>query len=371
MVIAVYINTSPADFFNKDFIPDVFSGLAEQYLQHQFIFIADESVDEKYLTAKNIIPVIAGAVIKKPLLLQYRLNYKIPAILRKYKADIFISAGGFCSLRTRVPQCVIVNDLSFLNQSKYYSNSWLRFYKNNTAKFLGKANAVITTSQFLKEELIGRYSLPAEKIDVVYYCHQQFKPLNEQQKEVVKQTYSNGLEYFLYSGPVHPLQDLTAILKAFSFFKKRQKSNMQLVIASVNTTADNAFIKNLASFKYRNEVKLLDNLPVTTLAQITGAAYTMLYPSIYKSITTPFAEALQSDVPVIAANTIAAKEICGDAAVYLTGGDFNAIADKMMLLFKDEDLRSELINKGRQQAVLNNSKKIGPVIWEALLKCTS
>lgn len=370
MVIAVYINSSPTDFFEKDFIPDIFLRLAKQYPQHQFIFIADKNFAEKFIPSKNIIVVLAGAEIKKPLLLQYQLNYKIPAILRKHKADVFISTGGYCSLRTKVPQCIIINDLSFLKQASFYSNSWLRFYKSNTVKFLNKATTIIATSQCLKNEIVQQYKIAGEKIGVAYYSNENFKPLSEQQKETVKQTYTGGLEYFLYSGPIHPLQGLTVLLKAFSFFKKRQKSNMQLIIASKNAAADNAFIKSLASFKYRNEVKVLDNLPDETLAAITGAAYALVYPSIYKGITAPLTQAMQSDVPSITANAAVAKEIGGGAAVYLNNGDFNDIADKMMLLFKNEDKRNELVTEGRQQAVLHNWNKTDDTIWEAILKCT-
>ena len=109
---------------------------------------------------------------------------------------------------------------------------------------------------------------------------------------------------------------------------------MQLIIASKNAAADHAFIKSLASFKYRNEVKVLDNLPGETLAEITGAAYALVYPCVYKGITAPLTQAIQSGVPSITANAAVAKEIGGGAAVYLNNGDFNDIADKMMLLFR-------------------------------------
>ena len=371
MVIAVYINSSPAILLDHHYIPEIFSRLVKQYPKHRFIFIADKGFDARQFTSKNSTTIIIGAPAKNPLLLQYRLNYKIPSLLRKHKADIFISAGGYCSLRSKVPQCVIVSDLSFLKQSKFYSGSWLRYFKSNTAKFLTKAKTIITTSQFLKNEIVDHYKIAADKIYVGYRgINENFKPTFWQQKDVVKQTYTEGLEYFLYSGPIHPQQNLVTLLKAFSFFKKRQKSNMQLIIASTAAVTDKELIKSLGSFKYRNEAKIFDQLPDETMAKITAAAYALVYPSLHQVFAWSVTEAMQSETPVITGSTAEAKEIYSDAVLYINPDDFNDIAEKMMLLFKDENKGFELIAKGRQRAALYQWHKTTAVIWEAIVKCT-
>jgi glycosyltransferase involved in cell wall biosynthesis len=197
-----------------------------------------------------------------------------------------------------------------------------------------------------------------------------YRPATWQEKDAVKETYSEGLEYFLYSGPIDPKQNLINLLKAFSFFKKRQKSNMQLIIASGTAATDKAFIKSLGSFKYRNEVKVLDKLPGSTLAKITGSAYALVYPSVYENFAAAIPAAMQSGVPVVTGNGHAMKEIFGDAVLYSNTADINDIADKMMLLFKDENKRNELIAKGRQQAILYDRVETMATIWKAILKST-
>jgi glycosyltransferase involved in cell wall biosynthesis len=374
MTIAVNANFLNADYpcNNGDFIFEFFSRLSKKYPQHNFIYFFDANFDEKYITSKNITAVITGPQIKNPLLLQYRLNYKMPSLLKKHKADIFISAGGYCSLRTKLPQCVIVNDLSFLHHPQFFTKRWLSFYKKNTAKFLTKAKVIVTTSDFLKKEISDKYKISADKIDVAYTAaSNNFKPSTWQQKDAVKEKYTEGLEYFLYNGPVNTGSNLITLLKAFSFFKKRQKSNMQLLLASTTAATDKALIKSLASYKYRAEVKLLDNLSEESMVQITGAAYTMIYPSLYDGCGKSLLQALQSDIPVITGNNTAMPEICGDAALYINPNDFNDIAEKMMLLFKDEDLRNQLIIKGRQQAAIYNWDTTGDKVWEIILKHTN
>jgi glycosyltransferase involved in cell wall biosynthesis len=373
MIIAVNTNFTAGGFLNEgnDFIFECFSRLAQQYPQHQFIYLVDKGFTEKNTMAKNSTAIVAGSPTKNPLLFQYWLNYKLPLLLRKHKVDVFVSTSC-CSLRTKVPQYLIVNDLSFLQQPQYFKKSWLRFYKNNTAKFLGKAKNIVTVSQFLKQEIIDQYKIPGNKIEAAHAgCNPIFKPVNWQIKDAVKEKYTEGLEYFLYSGAIHPQQNLITLLKAFSFLKKRQKSNMQLIIASANAAADDALIKSLSTFKYRHEVKILENTPPDLLAQITATAYALVYPSPYDSFGISPAQAMQCDVPVIISNTTALTETCGDAALYINPADFNDIAEKMMLLFKDEDQRNQLIIKGRQQAMLFNWDKTAVVVWEAVNKCAN
>ncbi len=374
MTIAVNANFLNINYpcYDGDFIFEIFSRLAKKYPQHNFIYFFDNNFDEKYITSKNITAVITGPQIKNPLLLQYRLNYKIPSLLKKHKADIFISTGGYCSLRTKLPQCVIINDLSFLQLPQFFSKRWLNFYKRNTEKFLTKAKIIVTTAEFLKNEISDKYKIASDKIDVAYTsASNNFKPSTWQQKDAVKEKYTEGLEYFLYAGPVNTGSNLITLLKAFSFFKKRQKSNMQLLLMSKSAAIDKDFIKSLASYKYRDEVKLLDNLSDENIIQITGAAYAMIYPSLYDGCGTSLLQTMQSDIPVITANNTAMPEICSDAALYISPNDFNDIAEKMMLLFKDEDLRNELIIKGRQQAAMYNWDKTADKVWKIILKCTN
>jgi glycosyltransferase involved in cell wall biosynthesis len=373
MIIAVNINFTSGGVLNhdNDFIFECFSRLASQYPQHQFIYFTDKEFDKKNSISKNITSVNAGPKSKNPLLFQYWLNYKLPSLLRKHKVDVFVSTGC-CSLRTKVPQCIIVNDLSFLQHPQFFMAGWLSFYKNNTAKFLNKATAVVSTSQFLKKEIAGKFKIQSDKIDVAYSgTNSIFKPVSWQLKDAIKEKYTEGLEYFLYSGAIHPQQNLITLLKAFSFFKKRQKSNMQLIIASTTVANDKEFVKSLSTFKYRHEVKILENTPPDLLAQITASAYAMVYPSPYDVFGISPAQAMQCDIPVITSNTTELIETCGDAALYINPDDFNDIAEKMMLLFKDEDLRNKLIVKGRQQAMLFNWDKTAVVVWGVINKCAN
>ena len=78
----------------------------------------------------------------------------------------------------------------------------------------------------------------------------------------MKGKYADGNEYFIYTGEIGSNKNLLNLLKAFSAFKKRQKSNMQLLIAGKPGWKYEEFLENLRLFRFKEEVKLLEYLPL-------------------------------------------------------------------------------------------------------------
>lgn len=180
MTIAVNACFLPHQFPDSDghYIISCCTALAKQYNQHQFIFITDTAPAVAFPSAKNLSTIVTGPRVKSPLRLQYWLNYKLPAVLRKQQADILISLGC-CSLRTKVKQCLLVDDLSFLEIQNGIAKNWIRYYKSNTGKFLNKAAAVIACSKFLKSTLVDTCKINDNKIDVIYKgVHEAFIPFS-------------------------------------------------------------------------------------------------------------------------------------------------------------------------------------------------
>ena len=352
-----------------NFMYESFCRIARAQPQHQFIFIFDRPFDPKFIAAPNITGVVTGPPARTPLLWRLWFDYRVPAILRKFKADVFVSTDGFCSLRTRVPQCLVIHDLAFLHYPDFIKKGHLRFYKKYTPGFLRKATTVATVSSFSREDIIAYYRLAPAKITVIYNgVKDVFRPLSHDMGEQVKLQYAGGREYFLCVGAIHPRKNGIALLRAFSQFKKRQKSNMLLLFAGRMAWQTEEFMEKLASFKYRDDVKLLGFLPDGELARLVGAAYALVYPSFFEGFGLPVAEAMRCHTPVITSNTGSLPEVGGDAALYADPNSADDMADKIMTLFRDEHLRAALIEKGAVQAAKYNWDTTADALWQLILK---
>ena len=351
------------------FVYETFKRITQNHPEHEFIFIFDRPFDQRFIFSSNIIPVVASPPARHPLLWKWWYNMKVPIILKKYKAGLFVSADGFCSLNTIVPQCLVVHDLSFLHYPSFIKKSHLVFYKRYTPKFLAKANSVATVSQFSKQDILQHYHISSEKINVVYSAAKQnFQPVSEEVKQQIKENYSGNKEYFLYTGAIHPRKNLLNLLKAFSVFKKRQQSSIKLLLAGRLAWKYDSFIKSLETYKYRDDVVLLNYLEENQLVKITASAYAVVYPSLFEGFGVPVLEAMQCEVPVITSSGSAMQEIAGDAALFADAENYNDIAEKMMRLYKDESLRSELIQKGKNIARLYSWDRTAGLLWETMQK---
>lgn len=351
------------------FIRETFRRITKAHPEHRFLFIFDRPYDKEFLFGPNVEAVVTGPPARHPLLWKYWYDVKIPAVLKKYKADLFVSPDGFCSLNTRVPQCLVLHDLAFLHYPSFIPASHLRYYKKYTGRFLEKAASVATVSAFSKADILDRYKLKEDKISVVYSAAKEiFLPMVIEQRTRLKNQYTGGKEYFLYAGAIHPRKNLMNLLKAFSVFKKRQQAGMKLVLAGRLAWKYKAFAESLKTYKYRDDVVLTGYLDEKEMAAITAAAYALVYPSMLEGFGVPVLEAMRCDVPVITSSGTSMQEIAGEAALFSDPNDHLAIAENMMRLYKDENLRNQLIEKGRIVAASYSWDNTAELLWQCITK---
>jgi glycosyltransferase involved in cell wall biosynthesis len=370
MVIAVntrFLQTNKLDSY-ASFVLEIFKRIANQQPQHQFVFIFDRRVLTDFGFAKNITSVVISPKVKDIVSSKYWYDIKLPFGLMKYKPDLLVQTTGFCSLTTSIPQLLILQDLAFKHYPNHIAQNQLAYYKYFTQKFIDKSKHIITLSCFSKKDIESSYNVEHNKIGVVHSAARPiFKPLDYNEIEQVKDGYADGRAYFLFVGGFHPRKNLMNVLKAFSLFKKWQRSNMKLLIAgAVAVQYDDILIK-LKTYKYKDDIVLLDYVDETKLARITAATYCVLYPSFFEGLSVPIIEAMQCAVPIITSNNSSMPEIGGNAALYVNPDEPNDLAEKMQLIYKDENLRSKLIEKGLRQAATFNWNTATEKVWGAII----
>ena len=365
-VNARFLNASYREGFGN-FIYEIFSRLVKRFPQHEFIFIYDRPVTETVISGANTRTVFTGPAARHPLLWKLWYDVRVPAVLRKYKADVFISCDGFCSLSTKVPQCLVIHDIAWYHYPSHVPRSHLLYFRRYIPRFLKKATTVVTVSEFSRQDIAAVFNTPPSKFTVIPNgVKAVFQPLSPDEKSLVKAKYTDGREYLVYTGAIHPRKNLINLLKAFSLFKKRLHTGMKLVIAGRLAWKNDDFSKKLKTYRYREDVVLTGYLEDAELARVTASAYAMVYPSLFEGFAVPVIEAMQAAVPVITSANSAMAETGGDAALYADPADPADIAEKMMLLYKDENLRNELVRKGTDRARNFNWDDVAEQFWHAI-----
>jgi len=154
--------------------------ITSDHPEHQFVFIFDRKYSEEFISSRNIIPVIGFPQARHPFLWYLFFERSVPGIIKKYKADLFLSPDGWLSLSTDVKSIPVIHDLNFFHLPKFIPWYIRKYYHYFFPRFIKKANRIATVSEFSKQDIVNLFNYDPNKIDVVYNgTDEYFKPINE------------------------------------------------------------------------------------------------------------------------------------------------------------------------------------------------
>jgi glycosyltransferase involved in cell wall biosynthesis len=346
--------------------------IVKNHPEHDFFFFFDRPYDKSFVFAPNVTPVVVHPQARHPILFYIWFEWSIPQMLRKYKIDLFLSPDGYMSLGAKVPTCLVLHDLAFEHYPEHFVPAHRMYWRHYARLFARKATRIATVSNFSRQDIVDQYGIDPAKIDVVYNgAHDEYKPLTADQREAVKQQYADGCEYFVFAGALHPRKNIVHLLKAFVKFKKRQQSNMKLVIVGRLAWKYEEVAQMRAEMPFKDEVKWVGYMNVDELSKVIGGAYALVYASLFEGFGIPILEALECDVPAIVSNTSSMPEVAGDAGLLVDPTDVDDIAAKMELIYKDELLRKKLIIAAREQAKKFDWNRSAEKLWACMMQCVN
>jgi glycosyltransferase involved in cell wall biosynthesis len=97
-------------------------------------------------------------------------------------------------------------------------------------------------------------------------------------------------------------------------------------------------------------VRRLRYLPRTQLLLLIRGARAVLFPSIYEGFGLPVIESMLLGTPVLTSNAASLPEVSGAAALLVDPYSVEDMASGIRTLDNDDDLVSDLVQRGRIQA---------------------
>ena len=347
MRIAVYVPQAnrKANSRVESFIVETFFLLIRQYPNHTYIIITDQ----KQTDTNCFLPDSKVVIIKSWPLKKLWGAIRMRGILKKIRADLLLMFENDGPLATAVPKCIVISGIKKIRPAN-----------------IKNAQSLIVTNSVVKEHLIKKNQVSPEKIFVLYpYPEIFFRPVKTQDRENIKKDYSDSLEFFLYNSILDRSEDFVSLLKSFSHFKKRQQSSFKLLLL---TQSNSSFEKTLSNYKYRSDVKIIQAKNKSDEAKIIAAAYAVILPFNTNEDMFAALHAMQAGVPVIAETDSVVNEIANDAAVYAESEVTKDIGDKMIMVYTNENYRSELINKGKTIAATFTPERSTDILWQSIMK---
>jgi len=218
---------------------------------------------------------------------------------------------------------------------------------------LKKVEAVITDSEYWREEIPKLSGFPKEKIFVIpLSAGEEFKKSKvKSQKLKVKEKYQLPDNFVLYVGDVNWNKNVTGLVKAFEIFNF-QFSIFKLVLVGKafednNLKETQEILQLIKELNLINQTKILGYVPTEDLVGIYNLATVFCLPSFSEGFGLPVLEAMACGCPVVAGRTSSLPEICDEAAVLVDPYDINDIARGIKKAIENKEKLGE---KGIKQA---------------------
>ncbi|MGK7895014.1 MAG: glycosyltransferase family 4 protein, partial [Xenococcus sp. (in: cyanobacteria)] len=214
---------------------------------------------------------------------------------------------------------------------------------------------VITISQNSKKEIIEHFRVAPNRIFVTplasrYSPNYLSTQSNEREKPYVEYNFSKP--YLLFVSTLEPRKNITNLISAFNFLKQQHKIDHYLVLIGQKGWQYKSIFMSIENSPWKSYIHHLNYLTDELVALFYSKADVFVYPSYYEGFGLPVLEAMTLGAPVVTSNTSSLPEVVGDAALLIDPNDPIQLAEAILKVIRDSQLRQELIAKGKERTKL-------------------
>lgn len=158
-------------------------------------------------------------------------------------------------------------------------------------------------------------------------------------------------KFLLFVGGADPRRKLVELFAAYNNLRA-QGHSVKLILAGDTMQGPDRLPEELKKYwgdtSYRDDIYFVGFVSDKQKEWLYDHAVAFVYPSVYEGFGLPVLEAMRYGTPVITFENSSLKEIAGDAALYAQ--DHTDIAQKVLLLMNDPELRKTYAQRGKERA---------------------
>jgi len=282
-----------------------------------------------------------------------REQFHVPIDLRRERADLFHAPHYVLPPLTPCKAVVTIHDCIHLRFPQYLPNRLAYAYARGSLWMATHlSNRIVTVSEASKRDILEYFSVPEEKIDVIYNGIDERFGEEPPEDDVmrVRERYQLDDRFVLYAGNIKPHKNIERLIEAFYILRRGEFEHVKLIIIGDEVSKYAALRHAVHRHKLHKHVRFFGFVPHRTLAILYRLAAVFVFPSLYEGFGLPPLEAMASGTPVITSNVSSLPEVVGDAAVLIDPLRPEEIADAIERVLTDAELRDDLRRRGLERA---------------------
>ncbi|MFQ5810678.1 MAG: glycosyltransferase family 4 protein [Armatimonadota bacterium] len=275
----------------------------------------------------------------------------LPAAARRDGLDV-LHVQYMLPFRAPCPVVTTIHDVSFRLHPEWFTLRDRLVFGVGLPGSLRRAAAIMAVSECTRADLVREYGVPPEKVHVTpNAAPPDFAP-PEADADLGRVLARYGLPspYALFLGVLQPRKNPARIIRAF--VRARREAGLPHVLAMMGKRGwlyEDVF-SAVQELKAEADVLFPGYAADADLPALYAAADLFLFPTLYEGFGIPVLEAFACGTPTIAAGTSGSAETAGDAALLVDPRSEDEIAEAIVRVLTDEELRGELRRKGNRRA---------------------
>jgi glycosyltransferase involved in cell wall biosynthesis len=252
--------------------------------------------------------------------------------------DVFFAPAYTAPLSLPMPLAVTIHDVSFAAHPEWFrprEGLRRRWLTRRTARH---AAIVLTDSEFSRREIERRLQIDPAKIDVI--------PPGVNLPAVVDAG-PRREPMVLFVGSIFNRRRVPDLIAAFAKAAAELPAARLVIVGDDRTWPAQDLAAIAAAYGVAPRVDFPRYLPDRALAELYAKASVFAFLSEYEGFGLTPLEALSAGVPVIVLDTPVAREVYGDAAVYVNRGDVESTAREIRRLLVDPTTGADHVGRGR------------------------
>lgn len=247
---------------------------------------------------------------------------------------------------TDIRTVVTIHDLLFKRFPDQYTPIDRSIYNGKFRYACEYADIVIAISEATKRDIIRYFSIPPEKIRVIYQsCHERFMQTKSHSTiQNVQERYQLPSEYLLYVGSIIERKNLLGIIQAME--QLRPSFQLPLVVVGGGKGSYRNKVTSYIAAKHLEDRIHFIQPESRDLPALYQQASIFLYPSFGEGFGIPILEALFSKTPVITSNVSSLPEAAGPDSYLVDPENIEGIRQGIEGILGDDQFRNQMVEKG-------------------------